>query len=702
MAAWLGAFAGARHAGVAAALAAGGITLALLRPTAARVSIAVVVVGAIVSGAVGAAADRPPAVFAPAGRLTVAGVALGDPTGVAGTRRLVIGADRVLDGTVWTGWTGPRLAVVGDVEGIAAGEPVVVAGVARPAAFRTRSGWVGGVLQADEVIRVGEADGALDRIANRLRRRVLAGLGDAARVPERALLAGFLIGEVGALPAADVEALRLAGLSHFVAVSGSNVALFLGAWWLVSGPLAWRPRRRALTGLLGLAVFVVATRAEPSVVRAAAMAAIVLAGRLVGREVAPGAALGWAVTGLLVVDGLLATEVGFQLSVAATAGILAGLPRWRGRRPIWAWAPVGASVSAQVAVAPLLLVHFGTVPLLAPVTNLVSAPLVTVATALAGIGSLLGSDRVVGTGAFLAGIVLRVARGAADLPQLGTAAVTLVGGLALLAVAWRPLRPVMAVVAAGALLVAMSPVRPPGGPAVSFLDVGQGDAILLRGPGGEVILVDGGPDPAVLRDHLRRAGVRRIDLLVVSHLHADHVGGLVGLRVPVARLWHPPQAGEGPPFDLVLAEQVAAGTLVEVPPVGTVAAVGSFVAEVLGPRRRYASPNDGSMVLRVTASGTVVVLPGDIEAIAQADLGPLPADVLKVPHQGAATSDLDWLAASAPAVAVVSVGRNDFGHPSAAVIGRLEEAGARVLRTDRDGTVTLRLDRLVGALPSPR
>ena len=184
--------------------------------------------------------------------------------------------------------------------------------------------------------------------------------------------------------------MRLSGLSHFVAVSGSNVALFLSAWWLASGPLGWGPRRRAVLGLAGLAVFVVATRWEPSVVRAATMAALVLGGRLAGRAVDGWTALGGSVTLLLLVSGDLAGDAGFQLSVAATAGVLAGGGLWRDRRPRWAWTALGATVSAQAAVAPLLLIHFGSVPLFAPLTNVVAAPLVAGATAAGGVGVLAG------------------------------------------------------------------------------------------------------------------------------------------------------------------------------------------------------------------------------------------------------------------------------------------------------------------------
>ena len=663
--------------------------------------LAVLLLGGVVSGYVAVVRDRPPSPTTLTGSVTLLGVAVGDPV-LAGESRVVIAPTGQWDGERWQAWDGPHLAVLGDPPSVAAGEPVLVEGTLEPAVFRTRDAWVGGVVSAERFERLGEAGNPLLRLGNRLRQRVLGGLDATAATPEGALLSGFLIGAVSQLPEADAEALRASGLSHYVAVSGSNVGLFLGAWWLAAGPLAWRPRRRAAVGLLGLALFVVVTRWEPSVLRAALMAGMVLGGRLAGRTVATWEALGWSVAALVLLDGSLAARPGFQLSVAATAGILAGIPSWPQRRPRWVWATLGATIFAQAAVAPLLLIHFGSLPLLAPLTNLVAAPLVAAATALGGVGAIVGADRLVALATIPAGVVLRVARGAADLPQLGATELVLVAATALLGVIRRGLRPVLALVVVAVVGMAVLPPRPPSGPEVWFLDVGQGDAALVRGPGGEVVLIDGGPDAVLLRSHLRRAGVRRIDLLIISHLHADHTTGLVGLHVPVVRVWHPPQLGEGPPFDLVIGEQIARGAVVEVPPVGTVAAVGSLSFEVLAPLRRYASPNDGSLVVRLTAGGIDVLFSGDIEAIAQADLGPIPTVVLKVPHQGAATSNLDWIAEASPMVAVISVGPNDFGHPSPEVVATLESVGALVYRTDRDGTVRLRLDRIVpAALPSP-
>lgn len=632
------------------------------------------------------------------GSAALQGIAVTDPRGPGDAPWMVIQPIAELDGDRWVEARHlARVLVRGPVPAdLSAGEPVFLVGSGRPAAFRIRAGWIGGVVDARRIDRLGEADSVLLRVGNRLRSQVLGGLDGAAMRPEGALLAGFLIGDVRRLPEPDSEALRLAGLSHFVAVSGSNVALFLLAWWLVTAPLGWGPRARAALGLVGLAVFVVVTRWEASVVRAAAMAGIVLAGRLAGVPIRPWTALGAAVTGLVVLDASIVDDVGFQLSVAATGGILLAAPIPSGRRPKWAWATLVATIAAQAAVAPLLLHHFGSMPLLAPATNLVAAPIVGFATAIGGAGAVAHIGPLVDLGAFAAGVVLGIARGAAGLPQLTLVGVIGLGIAGLAAVGSRRVRPVAAVAATVVVLASLVPSGPPAAPTVVFLDVGQGDASLLLGPSGEVILIDGGPDPAVLREHLRSRSIRRIDLLVVSHRHADHTAGLEGITAVarVDRVWYPPQLGEGSPLDAMVAEAVRSGAAVEVPAVGSRATLGGFSIEVIAPLRRYVSPNDGSLVLRVEAAGASVLFSGDIEAVAQAELGPLPADVLKVPHQGSATSDLGWIRNSAPRVAVISVGPNEFGHPSDLVIAALREAGAVVRRTDQEGTIVVRLDRV--------
>lgn len=626
----------------------------------------------------------------PVGLVTVEGIVRSDGAGLVSFQPVQIGV-----GIEGTPWHGPRLGVDTQGRAVMAGDQLRVTG-----SIYRFPGYVGGYpvagrMAAEEVRVIGGPTSPLFRLGNAIRSRVVGQL--TGRGSSGALISGFLIGDVSGLHRADVEALRRSGLSHFVAVSGSNVALFLGALWLASGPIGWGPRRRALLGLVGLVVFVVVTRWEPSVVRASVMAAMVLGGRLGGLWVPPWAALGGAAAVLLLIAGDLATNVGFQLSVLATAGVLTTVGLWRERKPRWLWAGLAATIGAQAAVAPLLIWHFGSIPVVAPLANLVAAPVVAAATMVGMVAVATGSDAVAGAATGLGALVLGLARKVAVLPQLGVYGSVLLGASATMTVHHRS-RPFGALAIVLVVGWTLFPAPWPSGPEVRFLDVGQGDASIVRGPDGEVILVDGGPDPIRLASYLRDLGVRRIDLLITSHRHDDHIAGLDAVvgRIPVTILLRPPllERDDSSALDMVDTSLRTLGTITLVAEPGDRLAVGSLEVEVLAPLRRYVSPNDGSVVVRITASGHSVLFTGDIETFAQADLGPLKADVMKVPHQGGATSDLQWLRESTPSVAVISVGRNDFGHPDRQVIETLESAGAQVHRTDLEGTITIRLDRL--------
>lgn len=507
--------------------------------------------------------------------------------------------------------------------------------------------------------------------------------------PGRALLAGFLVGETSRLAESDVEAMRRSGLSHFVAVSGSNVALFLALLAVVAGPLGWGPRRRAILGLLALPIYVAATRFEPSVLRAASMAGLALVGKLCGVVLETWQLLSLAVVILLLADPGLASNLGFQLSVAASAGVLVGsrLPA-RG----WAHRALLVSLGAQLAVAPLLLAGFGSVPVLSPIVNLVAAPLVAVATVLGAV-AVLWPGFLVGPAAWLAGLVLGLARGSAGWPQLGSLHLVLVVSMAAVVVRFRSLRPVVTLTATGLLLVALlTPGRDLPVGSVVVLDIGQGDAILLDGGEGRYALIDGGPDEMAVFDKLAAYGVDELELVVLTHVHADHAGGLIGVvgRVPVSQVWEAAAPHVTEASSLLFDELARYRVPVDVPATGARWELGVLEIVVEGPRRRYASPNDQSVVVTVHGPARTMLLAGDIERHAQADLGDLRADVLKVPHHGAATSDPGWLETVGADLAVISVGANDYGHPAPWVIDLLDDGG-RVLRTDTTGDIVVDL-----------
>jgi competence protein ComEC len=443
----------------------------------------------------------------------------------------------------------------------------------------------------------------------------------------------------------------------------------------------------------GLAIFVVVTRWEASVLRAACMAATVLAGAASGIVIDTWVAIGVAVSVLLLVSGQLAVDVGFQLSVAATVGIMIGSGMFATRRPKVLWATLGAATAAQIAVVPVLLLHFGLVPLMSPLANLLAAPLVTGATVTGAIAVVVGWGPAVAVSSTLAGAVLGIADVAGDWPQLGPAGVVAASGAAAL-IRMKRTRP-MAVFGLAVLLgvAVLAPSRPPSVPTVTFVAVGQGDAVLLRDPSGGVALVDGGRDPLVLEEALRRHGINRVDLLVGSHGDVDHVGGLESIfdAHAVGRLWMPDHPDQGLEMDHLVEAASAAGVPIDRVQPGISYTLGSIEIEAIGPRRRYAERNDGSIVLWVEA-GRSLLLPGDIGAVAQRELPPLQPDILLVPHHGSSSTDRSWLAAAVGPVAVISVGPNTYGHPTPEILRVLSEAGVDVRITMDEGDVSLDLD----------
>jgi competence protein ComEC len=268
---------------------------------------------------------------------------------------------------------------------------------------------------------------------------------------------------------------------------------------------------------------------------------------------------------------------------------------------------------------------------------------------------------------------------------------------------------VAAALAAAAVLAAASGLGggPPSPPAprglrVTFLDVGQGDATLLQ-LGATSVLVDAGPPDGGVVARLRAAGVRALDLLVVTHAEADHVGGARAVlrAVPVAAVLDGRDGVRRPEGDRFGAEVAGRRMRALAPEAGEVLRVGGLAVRVLSPRPRPpavqapGNPNDRAIVLEASAAGARVLLPADAESPVLAGLDLRRVDVLKVPHHGSADPGLPGvLARLAPRIAVVEVGAgNPYGHPTKQALGALAAGHVPLVRrTDRDGTVRLDLE----------
>jgi competence protein ComEC len=299
------------------------------------------------------------------------------------------------------------LRAVGDEQSalrvLVAGDRVRLRGRVSPLhGFDTRYRWRHAVaaLEVDRVLDVAGPDQPWVALANVARSAVLRGA-DALPATSRALLAGFVLGDTRAMPPELVDDFRAAGLSHLLAVSGANVAFALA----IAEPLLRRGRlgTRLVGGIAVLVLFGTMTRWEPSVLRAAVMAALVMAGRWLGRPTDGGRILVLAMTGLLVVDPFLLHSIGFQLSCGACAGIalLAGPTARVVPGPRWWRDAVGVTTAAQVGVAPVLLATFGTVPLVSLPANLVAAPFVGPLTIWGLVASACGGVLGPGVGRWL-------------------------------------------------------------------------------------------------------------------------------------------------------------------------------------------------------------------------------------------------------------------------------------------------------------
>lgn len=542
------------------------------------------------------------------------------------------------------------------------------------------------------------------------------------------LLPGLVVGDTSGLPREVVREFRTAGLSHLTAVSGANLAIVCGAVLLLLRLLRVGPVVSALAAGLALLGFVVLAGPEPSVLRAAAMGAITLLALVLGRQRSALPALSASVIGLLLFLPGLATSVGFALSVAATAALVMLAPAWsavlRARGvPVGLAEAIAVPAAAQVATAPLIAALSGQVSIVAVLANMLAGPMVAPATVLGVTATVIApvstwfAQALVWLTTPELEWVLAVAHHASTVPGAtfewpsGVTGGLMLAGLSvavLVALRSRRMRWVLAVLVllAGVVLVPVRVFRPgwpvPGWSMV-VCDVGQGDGLVLAtGQPGTAVVVDTGPDTAAMNDCLGRLGVHRVPLVVLTHLHADHVGGLGAVLEDRAVGAVALGGARGPGWALedVRRETRAAGTRLVRLSAGRQLRWPDLVLEVLAPtgsRTRTASEetiNDSSLVLMANTGAERILLTGDIELRGQSRLlaseRNLRADVLKVPHHGSRDTSPRFLHAVRPRLALISVGHgNDYGHPSELVVDTLTRAGARVLRTDREGDIAV-------------
>jgi competence protein ComEC len=543
--------------------------------------------------------------------------------------------------------------------------------------------------------------------------------------PERGLVLAMTLGDRSEIDEPTAETFRASGTYHVLALSGAQVALVAGLIvaflrWLLAPPWA-----QAIVTTAAIAWYALLVGGDVPVVRAVLMAAAVLIGRALERDADAANLLGLTALALVAERPSCVRDVGFQLSFAATLGILLLLgPLSRGlpKLPLRAELALGASLAAQLALSPILAASFHRLTPAALLLNVAAVPLST-AVLLSGLAVIAATAFGAEAARAVAGLAWLAARGlriSADLGPLAPwldvrVAAPTCGLLALytcgLALLCRGRRAAaLGLLAAVHSVLVVGPLRPAadGRLHLTVIDVGQGDSLLLRSPGGRALLVDAGgsrdtrfdPGERKVAPELWSRRVRTIDALLISHVHPDHAGGVPYLlrAFRVAEVWEGPASLRDPSWRLLQPILARSGATRRTLAAGMAIDWDGARLSFLGPARPGRPPlvlrNEDSVVVDVAFGEVHLLLTGDVGGEAERALGAGPALVLKVAHHGSRRSSApSFLAAVRPRLALVSAGaRNPFGDPQPEVLERCLRAGALVLRTDRDGTIDVATD----------
>ena len=537
-----------------------------------------------------------------------------------------------------------------------------------------------------------------------------SGEGDAG-----ALIPGMVLGDTSKQSPEFKEVMKRSGLIHLVAVSGANFAIVSTFVLWCMQFLIRRKNVRLIVTAIALICFIALVRPSPSVLRAAAMAGVLLSAQLGKRGSDSLPALGFAMCAVVLGDPWQARDAGFALSVLATAGLLLLAPRIVEKLPTHkklagALAP---PIAAIVFCSPILVSLSGYLSPMSIIANLLAAPAVAIITVLGFIAALMSpfapwlTQFIIFFIRIPAGFITGIAHWVAAFPVLtihngliGFGLVALIlTGLFLFKRSWKK--------STAVLLIVISTLGwlqrwPAGDWQVAQCDVGQGDSLVLNLREDRAIVIDVGPEPVAVDRCLKDLGIKEIPLLILSHFHADHVGGLSGVLKgrKVHQVWI--SNNLEPELQSRLALNLLTKSQIIRVQKGLTAQVGDLRLKVLWPEattRNFeelpgegSAINNSSIAVIAQSSDWSLFSAGDLEPPAQHELINLVGvvDIYKLSHHGSKYQDEGLMKALSPQIALISVGaKNPYGHPAKESIDSLTRLGTQVFRTDTDGAIAV-------------
>ena len=548
-----------------------------------------------------------------------------------------------------------------------------------------------------------------------------------------ALVAGLTIGDDSQLSTQALENLKVVSLTHLSAVSGTNCAIVLAGAALLLNLL---PIRRSIRLSLSFGVifaYLGLVGPEPSVLRASVMVGAVLVGFLLGRRVPPIEALSLAVVLLLVYQPSLSFDFGFALSALATLGLLVLAPKLvellEKKMPLWLAVMISVSLAAQIACLPVLLLLQPTIPVYSIFANVIAEPLVAPITVIGLIACLLSpllpavSSGLCLVASIPAAFILFVAEKFANAPSasvdwvegsLGIVlAIVLVMGLWLFLTSSKPVLKKLGGSLSALILFSFFTQSSSiafqkgdfykGDYTIVNCDVGQGDALVIRSQG-EVAVIDVGQENPAIDACLTGLGINKIDLLVLTHNHLDHVGGtlgaIAGREVSIAMVSS--FAKDEPRVNTAEQLLINRGIPLVEAEKGMSGVLGEFEWEVLSPNRgapEAEDSNDASTTMFWSSPRFALFTMGDSGERAQFRIGAEYRELLnsdfdskfvlvKVAHHGSSDQAPEFYEAISADIALISAGQdNSYGHPTKRTLDLLAYTGSQVLRTDEMGSV---------------